>query len=126
MDKFERAQQYCVNGDLAIKTEGMEDTFKDIAVYSTLAMILFRKEQDKQQDLTGQRKPSTKVFDKTQEWIELERGKGSGLSMNDLREAAEKQQETESLFTPQVPLNIDDDCLGTPKLKFNNKNVSDN
>ena len=42
-----------------------------------------------------------------------------------MRESAEKQQEdeqrrsgakTESLF--QVPLNIDDDCLGTPKLKF--------
>jgi len=25
-------------------------------------------------------KPSTKVFDKTQEWIELERGKDAGLS----------------------------------------------
>ena len=52
MDKFERVQQYCVNGELAIKSEGMEDTFKDIAVYSTLAMILFRKEQEKQQELT--------------------------------------------------------------------------
>ena len=37
----------------------MEDTFKDIAVYSTLAMILFRKQQD----------------DATQELTELERGK---------------------------------------------------
>jgi len=43
MDKFERVEQYCKNGELAIKSEGMEDTFKDIAVYSTLAMILFRK-----------------------------------------------------------------------------------
>jgi hypothetical protein len=63
MDKFERVEQYCVNGELAIKSEGMEDTFKDIAVYSTLAMILFRREQDKQQELT-----------------EIERGKGSGSS----------------------------------------------
>ena len=47
MDKFERVQQYCVNGELAIKSEGMEDSFKDIAVYSTLAMILFRKEHEK-------------------------------------------------------------------------------
>ena len=47
MDKFERVQQYCVNGELAIKSEGMEDTFKDIAVYSTLAMILFRKDQER-------------------------------------------------------------------------------
>ena len=52
MDKFERVQQYCVNGELAIKSEGLEDTFKDIAVYSTLAMILFRKDQEKDQELT--------------------------------------------------------------------------
>ena len=52
MDKFERVEQYCTNGELAIKSEGMEDTFKDIAVYSTLAMILFRKEQEKNRDLT--------------------------------------------------------------------------
>ena len=118
MDKFERVEQYCTNGELAIKSEGIEDTFKDIAVYSTLAMILFRKSEnlkelqgkkwppvddkykgdesfthpmitmreaaEKQQDEalkhSTQRKPSTKVFDKTQEWIELERGKGAGLS----------------------------------------------
>ena len=80
MDKFERVEQYCTNGELAIKSEGMEDTFKDIAVYSTLAMILFRKQQDEALKHSTQRKPSTKVFDKTQEWIELERGKGAGLS----------------------------------------------
>ena len=100
MDKFERVQQYCVNRELAIKSEGMEDTFKDIAVYSTLAMILFRKEQDKQQELT-----------------EIERGKGSDECrrlegdwevdykdnadesythpMIAMRESAEKQQEME-------------------------------
>ena len=44
MDKFERVEQYCTNGELVIKSEGMEDTFKDIAVYSTLAIILFRKQ----------------------------------------------------------------------------------
>ena len=59
MDKFERVEQYCTNGELAIKSEGMEDTFKDIAVYSTLAMILFRKQQD----------------DATQELTETDRGK---------------------------------------------------
>ena len=59
MDKFERVEQYCSNGELAIKSEGMEDTFKDIAVYSTLAMILFRKQQD----------------DATQEFTETDRGK---------------------------------------------------
>ena len=60
MDKFSRLEEYCVKGELAIKSEGIEDTFKDIAVYSTLAMILFRKEQEKAQELT-----------------ELERGKGN-------------------------------------------------
>ena len=59
MDKFERVEQYCSNGELAIKSEWMEDTFKDIAVYSTLAMILFRKQQD----------------DATQELTEVERDK---------------------------------------------------
>ncbi len=59
MDKFERVEQYCSNGELAIKSEGMEDTFKDIAVYSTQVMILFRKQQD----------------DATQELTEIDRGK---------------------------------------------------
>jgi hypothetical protein len=63
MDKFSRLEEYCVKGELAIKSEGIEDTFKYIAVYSTLAMILFRKDQEKQQELT-----------------EIERGKGLGSS----------------------------------------------
>ncbi|MCL0039424.1 DUF1599 domain-containing protein [Nitrospinaceae bacterium] len=45
MDKFSRLEEYCVKGELAIKSEGIEDTFKDIAYYSILAMILFGKEQ---------------------------------------------------------------------------------
>ena len=59
MDKFERVEQYCKNGELAIKSEGMEDTFKDIAVYSTLAMILFRKgqEEDECRRLEGDWEP---------------------------------------------------------------------
>ena len=51
MDKFERVEQYCKNDELAIKSEGMEDTFKEIAVYSILEMILFRKGQEKDQEL---------------------------------------------------------------------------
>ena len=139
MDKFERLENFCRTGDLANDEEWIDDTFKDLAIYSVLAWLLLEKSNHEALEHSTQRKPSTKVFDKTQEWIELERGKGAGLSneisMNDLREASEKQQEdeqrrsgakTESLFTPQVPLNIDDDCLGTPKLKFKNKNVSNN
>ena len=64
MDKFSRLEEYCVKGELAIKSEGVEDTFADIAVYSILARILFRKEQEKIQELT-----------------ELERGKELGSSM---------------------------------------------
>ena len=65
MDKFERVQQYCVNGELAIKSEGMEDTFKDIAVYSTLALILFRK----QEGVSTQELPENVH---TKEWIDNE------------------------------------------------------
>ena len=87
MDKFERVEQYCTNGELAIKSEGMEDTFKDIAVYSTLAMILFRKSenlkelQSKKWELPP--KPDSPkwelpVDDATQELTEAERGKDDG------------------------------------------------
>ena len=62
-DKFMRVEQFCRSGEFAIKSESLEDSFKDIAIYSTLAMILFRKDQEKQQELT-----------------ELERGKGLGSS----------------------------------------------
>ena len=47
MDKFERVQQYCVNGKFAVKGEGLADTFKDISIYSELALILLRKEEKK-------------------------------------------------------------------------------
>ena len=112
---------FCTNGELAIKSEGMEDTFKDIAIYSTLAMILFRK---------GQNDEYAKKILSENGYADWEKdGKprleSAEISMNDLREAAEKQQEDEqSVF--QNPYNIDDDCLGTPKLKFKNKNVSNN
>ena len=46
MDKFERVENFCRKGEFAIKSESLEDTFKDIAIYSTLAMILYRKEED--------------------------------------------------------------------------------
>jgi hypothetical protein len=51
MDKFERVQQYCVNGELKVKSEGLEDTFADISIYSALAIILFRKEQAESYDV---------------------------------------------------------------------------
>ena len=89
---------FCRTRELAVKNESIEDTFKDIAVYSTLAMILFRKQQD----------------DATQELTEIERGKGKSHydfsepvddkyngdesfthPMIAMREAAEKQQEEE-------------------------------
>ena len=43
MDKFERLDGFCRTRELAVKSESIEDTFKDIAIYSTLAMILYRK-----------------------------------------------------------------------------------
>ena len=59
MDKFERLEGFCRTRGLAVKNESIEDTFKDIAVYSTLAMVLFRKQQD----------------DATQKLTEIDRGK---------------------------------------------------
>ena len=95
MDKFERVEQYCTNGELAIKSEGMEDTFKDIAVYSTLAMILFRKSENLKElqgkeweppelpdppkwDLPPERPSLFPADDTTQELTEAERGKDAG------------------------------------------------
>jgi hypothetical protein len=114
MDKFERVEQYCVNGELAIKSEGMEDTFKDIAVYSTLAMILFRRDQEKQQELTelergkGDWEPPTyparpewdlpKLEPRPSLFPEDEHGNSDESFTNPIigmREAAEKQQEEE-------------------------------
>lgn len=46
MDKFKRVKNFCDKGELKVKDETIEDTFKDIAIYSTLALILFRKEQE--------------------------------------------------------------------------------
>ena len=72
--------------ELAIKSEGMEDTFKDIAVYSTLAMILFRKSENLK-ELQG--KKWTPVDDKYN---------GDESFTNPIiamRESAEKQQEDE-------------------------------
>ena len=45
-------------------------------------MILYRKGQERvsHYDLTNPRQTNTRVADKTQEWIELERGKGVELS----------------------------------------------
>ena len=88
MDKFERVEQYCTNGELEIKSEGMEDTFKDIAVYSTLAMILFRK-SEKLKELQG--KKWTPVDDKYNGDESFEN------TMNKMRRMAEEQQEEEEL-----------------------------
>ena len=43
MDKFSRLEEFCVEEELAVKDENIEDTFKDITIYSVLAMILYRK-----------------------------------------------------------------------------------
>ena len=74
MDKFERVEQFCRSGELAIKSEGLEDTFKDIAIYSTRAMILYRKGEDNDFMTEWKKRPkSTKQVDKALEWKEIER-----------------------------------------------------
>ena len=86
MDKFSRLEEYCVKGELAIKSEGIEDTYKDIAVYSTLAMILFRKSENLK-ELQG--KKWTPVDDK------YNGDESFTHPMIAIREAAKKQQEEE-------------------------------
>jgi len=105
MDKFERVEQYCTNGELAIKSEGMEDTFKDIAVYSTLAMILFRKGQEKDQELEDMiRNPKSDesrfISRKHLEPVDdkYNGDKSYTHPMIAMREAAEKQQEEEEYW----------------------------
>lgn len=78
MDKFSRLEEFCKSGELAIKSEGIEDTFKDISVYSTLAMILFRKEESKKRGFVSPFDDDFKPH-----------------PMIAMREAAEKQQEDE-------------------------------
>ncbi len=43
-DKVKRLQKYARDGELA--NEGVEDSFMDLAVYSLIALILHREEQD--------------------------------------------------------------------------------
>ena len=110
MDKFERVEQYCTNGELEIKSEGMEDTFKDIAVYSTLAMILFRKSENLKElqgkeweppelpdppkwDLPPERPSLFPADDTTQELTEVERGKDAENDEEKFRAEETKKSE---------------------------------
>jgi hypothetical protein len=83
MDKFSRLEEFCVKEELAVKDETIEDTFKDIAIYSVLAMILYRKRMEGKSndpDITDWRFLATilkKRKELEQELIENERGKGS-------------------------------------------------
>ena len=64
-DKFMRVEQFCRSGELAIKSEGLEDTFMDIANYSILALILYRKGEDSDFMREWKKRPkSTKQVDK--------------------------------------------------------------
>ena len=91
MDKFSRLEEYCVKGELAIKSEGIDDTFAGIAFYSILARILFRKEQEKQQELT-----------------ELERGKGKEFDLPKIDPPEWDVPEHPSLFTVDDKYNGDE------------------
>lgn len=45
LDKVHRIKSFCLNGNL--KNEGVEDSFRDLAAYSLLCLILYREGQDK-------------------------------------------------------------------------------
>ena len=44
-DKFSRIAEYARKGELKVKSEGIRDTFIDMAVYSLLAIILMEEEE---------------------------------------------------------------------------------
>lgn len=48
-DKIKRLQKYAQVGELA--NESVEDSFKDLAVYSLIALDLYRQEEDAKQRL---------------------------------------------------------------------------
>jgi hypothetical protein len=83
MDKFSRLEEFCVKEELAVKDETIEDTLKDLAIYSVLAMILYRKRMEganSDPDIMDWRFLATihkKRKELEQELIENERGKGS-------------------------------------------------
>ena len=97
MDKFERVEQFCRSGQFAIKSESLEDTLMDIANYSILALILYRREQELDNPFMEEwkkRPKSTKQVDKALEWKEIERKKKEYENMHPMkamRQIAEDQ-----------------------------------
>jgi hypothetical protein len=43
-DKYSRLRTFASKGELAVKTESIEDTFLDLATYSILGLILYRED----------------------------------------------------------------------------------
>ena len=85
-DKFMRVEQFCRSGELAIKSEGLEDTFMDIANYSILALIPYRKGEDSDFMREWKKRPkSTKQVDKALEWKEIERKKKEYENMHPMQ-----------------------------------------
>jgi hypothetical protein len=146
MDKFSRLEEFCVKEELAVKDETIEDTFKDIAIYSVLAMILYRKRMEGKSndpDITDWRFLATihkKRKELEQELIENERGKGSDECrrlegdwepvddkyngdesfthpMISMRESAEKQQEMEDTERLREALQIREDIKEEERLR---------
>ena len=99
-ERIEKAFKRWGHKELAIKSEGIEDTFKDIAVYSTLAMILFRKSENLK-ELQGKEWEPLPILD-SPKWEVPVDDKYNGdesfeNTMNKMRRMAEEQQEEEEL-----------------------------
>lgn len=54
-DKWSRLEQFAVSGELLVKNESVEDTLMDNAVYSLLAIILYREQISSQVQLAMQK-----------------------------------------------------------------------
>jgi hypothetical protein len=48
-DKISRLLTFMNTGELKVKDESVEDTFKDAAVYSVLGLILYREQKNKEE-----------------------------------------------------------------------------
>ena len=45
-DKFQRLKAFSINGNLAVKGEGVEDALKDLVGYATLALAMLKQDSD--------------------------------------------------------------------------------
>ena len=100
MYKFSRLEEFCVKEELAVKDETIEDTFKDIAIYSVLSIILYRK-----------RIAGASNDPDIMDWRFL-------ATIHSKRKAEDKKREAEQALISTFDPGCDDDCLPSHELEY--------